>query len=590
MWWVYVKACWRALLSATGLGGITFKTTLKGASAFVDGAVRDLWLPGVAFGALAASAIAGAVKLFSGPTLASPLAISVLWAFYGAVPSFLAIYYGAISKGPSLAAVCRLAMVTGLSAGTLAVFLMWGLAPQQYDYEGVAEAATAFFDARRVGKLPPSAPAAAASAASAVAAAAAAALGDNAPWRGDALLQEAASPVLSVASAVVAAANNLTFTPLSGVADVSGGWLNGGGAGNLKLTSTTAFAVALLSWARMTFPGAAATALEGRRTNDAARWGADWLMKASEVGTGGLLNTASAAAAAAAAVDAASTTNNNNNATTSATTPTPAPPSSTIDLSSGYGGDLLVAQVGNATVDALFWGRPEDITGPRPAFAVSLSLGAADLAGAAAAALAAASTLWKADDPAWSSRALARAESLFAAAQLYPGLSQDQLQAGREDHHGARANHQRHRAAADDADDVRDGDHEPRRSVEGRQRGADDAARQDAVGLGVALQVRRWDIVFGFLVFFSLLFFLSLSRRRRAELFFYNFLILSFFTERPPTRPTSARPTTALSSTSTRREGDARSPSLPTTTSGRPTCSSRPRPTAAPSTSGRGTS
>ena len=321
-------------------------------------------------------------------------------------------------------------MVTGLAAGTLAVFLMWGLAPRQYDYEGVADAATAFFDARRVGKLPPSAPAAAASAASAVAAAAAAALGDTAPWRGDALLQEAASPVLSVASAVVAAANNLTVTPLSGVADVSGGWLNGGGAGNLKLTSTTAFAVALLSWARMTFPGAAATALEGRRTNDAARWGADWLMKASEVGTGGLLNTASAAsvAAAAAAVDAASTTNNNNNATTSAPTPTPAPPSSTIDLSSGYGGDLLVAQVGNATVDALFWGRPEDITGPRPAFAVSLSLGAADLAGAAAAALAAAATLWKADDPAWSARALARAESLFAAAQLYPGLSQDQLQ------------------------------------------------------------------------------------------------------------------------------------------------------------------
>ena len=251
MWWVYVKACWRALLSATGLGGITFKTTLKGASAFVDGAVRDLWLPGVALGALAASAIAGAVKLFSGPTLASPLAISVLWAFYGAVPSFLAVYYGAVSRGTSLAAVCRLAMVAGLSAGALAVFLMWGLAPEQFDYEGVASSATAFFDARRVGELP--------------------AVAEDIPWRGDALLQERASPLLSAASAVVAAANNLTVTP-TGVADVSGGWLNGGGAGNLKLTSTTAFAVALLSWARMTFPGAAATELEGRRTADAARW------------------------------------------------------------------------------------------------------------------------------------------------------------------------------------------------------------------------------------------------------------------------------------------------------------------------------
>ena len=428
MWWVYVKACWRALLSATGLGGITFKTTLKGASAFVDGAVRDLWLPAVAFGALAASAIAGAVKLFSGPTLASPLAISVLWAFYGAVPSFLAIYYGAVSKGPSLAAVCRLAMVTGLSAGALAVFLMWGLAPKQFDYAAVADSATAIFDARRVGRLPPAVGVAAASAAASASAAKAVAAGEIS-WRGDALLQEVASPVLSVASAVVAAANNLTATPLSGVADVSGGWLNGGGAGNLKLTSTTAFAVALLSWARTAFPGAAATALEGRRTNDAARWGADWLLKASEVGTGGLLTAASAAAASASASAASAASAAVAAAATANDTATPTPsPSTTIDLSSGYGGDLLVAQVGNATVDALFWGRPEDIAGPRPAFAVSLSLGAADLAGAASAALAAASVLWKADDPAWSARALARAESLFAAARLYPGLSQDQLQ------------------------------------------------------------------------------------------------------------------------------------------------------------------
>ena len=403
MWWVYVKACWRALLSATGLGGITFKTTLKGASALVDGAVRDLWLPGVAFGALAASAIAGAVKLLSGPTLASPLAISVLWAFYGAVPSFLAVYYGAVSRGASLAAVCRLAMVLGLSAGTLAVFLMWGLAPEQYDYGEVAGSATAFFDARRVGRLPAPAP-------------------EDVPWRGDALLQEAASPLLSAASAIVAAANNLTVTP-AGVADVSGGWLNGGGAGNLKLTSTTAFAVALLSWARVAFPGAAATQAEARRTDDAVRWGADWLLRASEVGTGGLLSPASALGSAPrTGADAAAAAN--------AAAPTPAPaPNRTIDLSRGYGGDLLVSQVGNATSDALFWGRPEDIQGPRPAFAVSLSLGAADLAGATAAALAAASVLWKAEDPVWAQRALDRAESLFAAAQLYPGLSQDQLQA-----------------------------------------------------------------------------------------------------------------------------------------------------------------
>ena len=169
--------------------------------------------------------------------------------------------------------------------------------------------------------------------------------------------------------------------------------------------------------------------------------GADWLLKASEVGAGGLTtasasppplpppppspsSSSSSSSAAAAAAAAASNAVNAAVTTNGTTTPTPS-----IALSESYGSDLLVSQVGNATVDALFWGRPEDITGPRPAFAVSLSLGAADLAGATAAALAAASVLWKADDPSWSAKALARAESLFAAAELYPGLSQDQLRA-----------------------------------------------------------------------------------------------------------------------------------------------------------------
>jgi len=79
----------------------------QGASAFMDGAIRDLWLPGLTAAALAASAIAGAVKLFTGPTVASPLAISVLWALYGLVPPFLVVFYATVSRGAALQAACR---------------------------------------------------------------------------------------------------------------------------------------------------------------------------------------------------------------------------------------------------------------------------------------------------------------------------------------------------------------------------------------------------------------------------------------------------------------------------------------------------
>jgi len=73
----------------------------------MDGAIRDLWLPGLTAAALAASAIAGAVKLFTGPTVASPLAISVLWALYGLVPPFLVVFYATVSRGAALQAACR---------------------------------------------------------------------------------------------------------------------------------------------------------------------------------------------------------------------------------------------------------------------------------------------------------------------------------------------------------------------------------------------------------------------------------------------------------------------------------------------------
>ena len=36
--------------------------------------------------------------------------------------------------------------------------------------------------------------------------------------------------------------------------DLTGGWLNGGPAGNLKMTMPTAFTVSLLAWGLLSFP------------------------------------------------------------------------------------------------------------------------------------------------------------------------------------------------------------------------------------------------------------------------------------------------------------------------------------------------
>jgi hypothetical protein len=184
-----VKALWRAVSSLCG-GSIKFKTTLKGASMLMNSAFRDLWMPGLCFFVLLASIITGFVKLAQGPTLASPLIISILWAFVAAgarcpcppalqfllilschtltemvrtlppdpmhrqkgtsiqrdmcacmpaVPPFLALYYATLARGPSLAWLCRASLVLSLAAGLVAVLLMWALYPVHYDYAQVRD-------------------------------------------------------------------------------------------------------------------------------------------------------------------------------------------------------------------------------------------------------------------------------------------------------------------------------------------------------------------------------------------------------------------------------------------------------------------
>jgi endoglucanase len=180
LWWTYVKAFWRAINSVCGQK-IQFKTTLKGASLLMNTMFRDLWMPAACFTLLAVSVVFGLVKLFSGPTISSPLAISIIWAIYAGIPHFLVLFYALISRGTLLKYMCWLCITMSFGCGILAVILMWSLFPQQYDVKQALNMSNFFYYAQRAGILP-----------------------DNTvPWRGDAL----------------------TYETGPGGADMTGGWL-----------------------------------------------------------------------------------------------------------------------------------------------------------------------------------------------------------------------------------------------------------------------------------------------------------------------------------------------------------------------------
>ena len=61
------------------------------------GAVRDLWMPSLVCVALAASILAGLIKLFQGTYISTPLAISVLWAIYNIIPPLLVSLFSPLS-------------------------------------------------------------------------------------------------------------------------------------------------------------------------------------------------------------------------------------------------------------------------------------------------------------------------------------------------------------------------------------------------------------------------------------------------------------------------------------------------------------
>ncbi len=71
----------------------------------------------------------------TGSTVNSPLAISVVWCVYNALPHFLVLWYVLVSKGISLQYLCRFCILLSFFCGSIAVGLIWGLYPRTYSFK-----------------------------------------------------------------------------------------------------------------------------------------------------------------------------------------------------------------------------------------------------------------------------------------------------------------------------------------------------------------------------------------------------------------------------------------------------------------------
>lgn len=153
--------------------------------------------------------------------------------------------------------------------------------------------------------------------------------------------------------------------------DLTGGYHDAGD--HVKFGLPFAATLTLMSWGGIEYANGYTTTGQRPFLLDAVRWGTDWLLKAS-----------------------------------------PQP-------------NVLYGQVGNGGADHAFWGPPENMTMARPSYRLDATKPGSEVAGEAAAALAAAHILFKNDDPAYAAQLLARARSLFAFADTYRGSYVDSI-------------------------------------------------------------------------------------------------------------------------------------------------------------------
>lgn len=153
--------------------------------------------------------------------------------------------------------------------------------------------------------------------------------------------------------------------------DLTGGYYDAGDG--VKFGLPMAGAMTLLAWGGLEFRAGYERAGQLGYLLDAVRWGADWLMKAH-----------------------------------------PEP-------------EVFYAQVGRGDLDHAFWGPPEAMRMERPSFRVDAERPGSDVAGEAAAALAATAVLFRESDPDYAARCLTHARQLFAFADRYRGVYSDAI-------------------------------------------------------------------------------------------------------------------------------------------------------------------
>jgi len=147
--------------------------------------------------------------------------------------------------------------------------------------------------------------------------------------------------------------------------DLTGGYYDAGD--HVKFGLPMAGSMTLLAWGGIEYAAAYQSAAQRAFLLDAIRWGTDWIIKAH--------------------------------------------PSD----------NVLYGQVGNGSADHSFWGPPEVMTMARPAYKADTTKPGTEIAGESAAALAAASILFKNEDAAYSAKLLQHARTLFTFADTYRG-------------------------------------------------------------------------------------------------------------------------------------------------------------------------
>ncbi|CAK9163058.1 unnamed protein product [Ilex paraguariensis] len=150
----------------------------------------------------------------------------------------------------------------------------------------------------------------------------------------------------------------------SGV-DLVGGYYDAGD--NVKFGLPMAFTITMMSWSIIEYGKQMASSGELGHAMDAVKWGTDYLIKAH-----------------------------------------PQP-------------DVLYGEVGDGNTDHYCWQRPEDMTTSRQAYKIDPSNPGSDLAGETAAAMAAASLVFRRYNPSYANKLLSHASQLFEFADKYRG-------------------------------------------------------------------------------------------------------------------------------------------------------------------------